>query len=63
MKELVFLLEEPSAEVLVNTLAPKLLPADVRHRCLVFEGNIKITVFRFEDGCFRKFVKNIRPYR
>lgn len=54
MKELVFLLEEPSAEVLVNTLAPKLLPADVRHRCLVFEG---------KQDLERGMVRRLRGYR
>lgn len=38
MKELVFLLEEPSAEVLLNTIVPKLIAADDMFRCIVFEG-------------------------
>ena len=37
MSELVFFLEESSAEALLSTLLPRLVPA-VRYRCVVFEG-------------------------
>lgn len=38
MIELVFLLEELSAEALLKGLLPRVLPAAVRFRCIVFEG-------------------------
>jgi len=38
MSEIVFLLEEPSAEAMLEGLLPKILPQDTRYRCLVFEG-------------------------
>ena len=38
MKTLVFLLEEPSARDLIEGIAPRLVPADVRIKYLVFEG-------------------------
>ncbi len=38
MRTLVFLLEEPSAQDALEGLLPKLIPADVRLRFLVFEG-------------------------
>lgn len=54
MRELVFLLEEPSAEVLVNALVPKLLPEDVCLRCLVFEG---------KQDLERRMAGKLRGYR
>ncbi len=38
MSEIVFLLEEPSAEAMLEGLAPRILPDGVSHRCIVFEG-------------------------
>lgn len=38
MSEIVFFLEEQSAEALLATMLPRLLPSDVGYRCLVFEG-------------------------
>jgi hypothetical protein len=37
MNELVFFLEEPSAEAMLEGLLPRILPG-VRYRCIVFEG-------------------------
>lgn len=54
MRELVFLLEEPSAEVLLDILLPKLLPDGVSHRCLVFEG---------KQDLERRMVNRLRGYR
>ncbi len=54
MKELVFLLEEPSAEALLNILVPKLLPAGVSHRCLVFDG---------KQDLERRLVRRLQGYR
>ncbi len=54
MKELVFLLEEPSAEALLNVLVPKLLPAGVTHRCLVFQG---------KQDLERRLIHRLRGYR
>lgn len=38
MKELVFLLEEPSARAMLDSLLPRLLVADLRYRLIPFEG-------------------------
>lgn len=38
MTELVFFLEEQSAEELLKGLLPRILPADMTFRCIVFEG-------------------------
>ncbi len=38
MKELVFLLEEPSAKAMLESLLPRILQADIRFRCIAFEG-------------------------
>ena len=38
MKELVFLLEEPSAKAMLNSLLPRLLDSKVSYRCITFEG-------------------------
>lgn len=37
-RELVFLLEEPSAAELLKQILPRLLPARVTYRCIPFEG-------------------------
>ena len=36
--KLVFLLEEPSAEALLNRLLPTVLPPGVSHQCVPFKG-------------------------
>jgi hypothetical protein len=38
MSELVFMLEEPSARVMLEGLLPKMLPTEVIPRYVVFEG-------------------------
>lgn len=38
MKELVFLLEEPSAKAMLESLLPRMLSDDIRVRCIPFEG-------------------------
>lgn len=38
MRELVFLLEERSAEAMLKTLVPRILQADTHFRCIPFEG-------------------------
>lgn len=38
MSELVFLLEEPSARAMLESLLPRLLEGDVRYRLIPFEG-------------------------
>jgi hypothetical protein len=54
MNELVFFLEEPSAEALLETLLPRLLPSPVHFRCIVFEG---------KQDLERQLVKRLRGYR
>lgn len=38
MRELVFLLEEPSAKAMLESLLPRMLKEDTRFRCIPFEG-------------------------
>lgn len=38
MSEIVFFLEEPSAEAMLHGLLPRILPEGVHYRCIVFEG-------------------------
>lgn len=38
MKELVFLLEEPSAKAMLESLLPRMLDQGIAVRCIVFEG-------------------------
>ena len=38
MKQLIFLLEEPSAEEMLKAILPKVLPADIHTEFKVFEG-------------------------
>jgi hypothetical protein len=38
MKELVFLLEEPSAKAMLGTLLPRMLDQNISVRCIPFEG-------------------------
>jgi hypothetical protein len=54
MKELVFLLEEPSAQAMLEGILPKLLPADIYPRFIPFDGKQDL-----EKGLPRK----IRGYR
>lgn len=54
MKELVFLLEEPSAQAMLEGVLPQILPADVYPRFIPFDGKQDL-----EKGLSRK----IRGYR
>ena len=54
MRELVFLLEEPSAAAMLEGLLPRLIPADVEPRYIVFEGKQDL------EG---QLVKRLRGYR
>ncbi len=53
MRELVFFLEERSAEVLFSAILPHLLPGDVTYRCIVFEG---------KQDLDRSLVRRMRGY-
>jgi len=54
MRQLVFFLEEPSAEEMLRGILPKLIPADVTPRFIVFEG---------KQDLERQLVKRLRGYR
>ncbi len=54
MSELVFLLEEPSAEAMLAGLLPRILPKGIRYRCIVFEGKQDLEA---------QLVRRIRGYR
>ena len=54
MSELVFLLEEPSAEAMLTGLLPRLLPEGTAVRCIVFEG---------KQDLEKQLVKRLRGYR
>ncbi len=54
MSELVFFLEEPSAQAMLEGLLPKLIPTSVRCRFIVFEG---------KQDLERQLVKRMRGYR
>ncbi|WP_027389466.1 DUF4276 family protein [Chrysiogenes arsenatis] len=56
MKELVFLLEEPSAKALLESLLPRLLNADagIKFRCIPFEG---------KQDLEKQLVRKIRAYQ
>ncbi len=54
MIELVFLLEERSAEAMLQGLLPKILPVDVTARFIVFEG---------KQDLEKQLVRKIRGYR
>jgi hypothetical protein len=54
MKEIVFFLEERSAEVFLAAVLPQLLPADVSYRCVVFEGKSDLE---------KLLVKRMKGYR
>lgn len=54
MKELVFLLEEPSAKNMLEGLLPRLLPDGVGFRCIPFQG---------KQDLERQLVRKIRGYQ
>ena len=54
MSELVFLLEEESARAMLQGLLPRLVPAGVGWRCIVFEGKQDLEA---------QMVRRIRGYR
>ena len=54
MREIVFFLEEQSAEAMLIGLLPRILPADVCYRCVVFEGKRDLE---------SQLVRRIRGYR
>ncbi len=54
MSELVFMLEEPAARAMVEGLVPKMLPAEVIPRYVVFEG---------KQDLEKQLVRKIRGYR
>ncbi len=53
MSKIVFFLEEPSAEALLNGFLPKILPSNMQYRCVVFEG---------KQDLEKQLVKRIRGY-
>ena len=54
MSELVFFLEEPSAEAMLQGLLPRILPATVTPRFIVFEG---------KQDLEKQLVRKLRNYR
>ena len=54
MNQLVFFLEEMSAESLLKALLPRILPSSIDYRCVVFEG---------KQDLEKQLVKKIRGYR
>lgn len=54
MKEIVFLLEEPSAAAMLEGLLPKIIPADVFPRYITFEG---------KQDLERQLVRRLRGYQ
>jgi len=54
MSEIVFFLEEPSAEALLGGLLPRILPQDFFYRCVVFEG---------KQDLEKQLVRRIHGYR
>ena len=54
MSEIVFFLEEASAEALLSTMLPRFLPPLVGYRCLVFEG---------KQDLEKQMVRRMRGYR
>jgi hypothetical protein len=54
MSEIVFFLEERSAEALLDGLLPRLLPPGILYRCVVFEG---------KQDLERQIVRRMRGYR
>ncbi len=54
MRELVFLLEEESAKVMLDELLPRLIPGDIHHRCIPFQG---------KQDLEKQIVRKIRAYQ
>jgi hypothetical protein len=54
MSEIVFFLEEPSAEAMLEGLLPRILLEGINYRCLVFEG---------KQDLEKQLVKRMRGYR
>lgn len=54
MSELVFLLEEPSAKAMLESLLPRMLNAGVTFRCIPFEG---------KQDLERQLMRKIRAYQ
>ena len=54
MRELVFLLEEPSAKAMLESLLPRLLDQDIQFRCIPFEG---------KQDLEKQLVRKIRAYQ
>ena len=54
MSEIVFFLEEPSAEAMLDGFLPKVLPHELNYRCIVFEG---------KQDLEKQLVKRMRGYR
>lgn len=54
MKELVFLLEEPSAQDMLKGLLPRLLPYGIGFRCIPFQG---------KQDLEKQFARKIRGYQ
>lgn len=54
MSEIVFFLEEPSAEAMLEGLLAKILPDGTHHRCIVFEG---------KQDLEKQLTRRIRGYR
>lgn len=54
MRELVFLLEEPSAKAMLESLLPRMLNVDMKFRCIPFEG---------KQDLEKQMVRKIRAYQ
>lgn len=54
MRELVFLLEEPSAKAMLESLLPRILCESTQYRCIPFEG---------KQDLERQLVRKIRAYQ
>ncbi|MDD5033626.1 MAG: DUF4276 family protein [Methylococcaceae bacterium] len=54
MRELIFLLEEPSAKAMLESLLPRMLPEDIQFRCIPFEG---------KQDLEKQLVRKIRAYQ
>ncbi len=54
MSEIVFFLEEPSAEAMLEGFLPKILPHGLNYRCIVFEG---------KQDLEKQLIKRMRGYR
>lgn len=54
MRELIFLLEEPSAKAMLESLLPRILNTDTQFRCIPFEG---------KQDLEKQLVRKIRAYQ